>query len=52
MWSLNTGFRMDIKINDKKPGVNSGALEGLAVPAPHETPLVLVLKDTYKTCGH
>ena len=30
----------------KNRAVNSGALEGLAVPAPHETPIVLLLKYT------
>jgi len=29
-----------------KPGVNSCAPEGLAVPAPHATPVVLLLNDT------
>jgi len=28
-----------------KPGVNSGAAEGLAVPVPHVTPVVLLLND-------
>jgi hypothetical protein len=30
----------------KKPGVNSDAPEGLAVPAPHVTPVVVLLNDT------
>ena len=29
-----------------KTGVNSGILEGLAVPAPHMTPVVLLLSNT------
>jgi hypothetical protein len=29
-----------------KSGANSGALEGLAVPAPHVTPIVSLLNDT------
>jgi len=29
-----------------KQGLNSGALEGLSVPAPHVTPVLLLLNDT------
>ena len=29
-----------------KPGVNSGALEGVPVPAQHVQPVVLLLNDT------
>jgi len=30
-----------------KPGMNSGAPEGLAVPAPHMAPVVLLLLQTW-----
>jgi hypothetical protein len=33
-------------MNATKTGVNSGAPEGLAVPAPHVPPVVLLLSDT------
>jgi hypothetical protein len=34
------------KQNNEQQGVNSGVQEGLAVPAPHLTPVVLLLSDT------
>jgi hypothetical protein len=30
----------------RKPGVNSGALEGVPIPAQHVQPIVLLLTDT------
>ena len=40
----------------RKPGVNSGALEGIPVPAQHVQHIVLLLTDTniiwYGNCGH
>jgi hypothetical protein len=45
---LQSTLKLMIKQHEryKKPGVNSDAPEWLAVPAPHVTPVVLLLNDT------
>ena len=46
----NDPQRIKLKIEEheprKKPAVHSCAPEGLAVPAPHVTPVVVLLNDT------
>ena len=44
--TLHRKVKIELHEPHLKPEVNSGVSEGLEVPAPHVTPIVLLLNDT------